>query len=207
MKIRMSCLHFTLASVFLLIFTGLGLAQRPRCSVGTTRFDCPDYFMELKGDDNSLRIFKYKEAGNNLYFFAFDSSTSFDVAKVGEAIKSYYPKTAVQELTWKTVKDPLTMDTKTKYKYDLIASMALGATTLFEVKGFVFQLADKKVVLGYISDWTEDVNTNRRRFQNGKGFADNAAGCNAVVSVLNSITKEFKDPKQYCFLSAIGASK
>ena len=44
-------------------------------------------------------------------------------------------------------------------------------------------------------------------FEVGKGFADNAPGCNAVVTALNSVTKEFKTPNQYCFFSTLGAPK
>jgi hypothetical protein len=112
-----------------------------------------------------------------------------------------------EQFSWRSVENPLVMGTNTKYKYDLVSSMGISASYLVEIKGFVFQINKQKFVLGYVSDWSEDGPTNRRRFDVGKGFADNAAGCNAVVTALNSVTKEFKEAKQYCFLSALGAPK
>ena len=116
-----------------------------------------------------------------------------------------FPKGANGKFTWKTVDKPLVMGTDTKNKFDVSAVMGLGESNLIEVKGYIFQLDGRTIVLGYLSDWGAASESNRTRFREGSAIGDNAAGCNAVVTTLNSITKEFKEKRQYCFFSAFAA--
>jgi len=196
------------ALVFAVAFAGVSPAQKhSRCSIGSTHFPCPEYFKEVKVSDPTTRLYKYTEKGNNLFFFTSVPQHSFDPAKVGELVLTSYRQLRNERLKWKPVNDPFVMSTDTKHKYQLVAAMGLGSSLFLEVKAFLFEVGGKKFVLGYVSDWSENEVTNRRRFEVGKGFADNAAGCNAVVTALNSVTQEFKTPKQYCFFSVLGAPK
>jgi len=196
----------TLGLLLIPIFAYLAVAQQKVCVIKAVQFDCPDNFKQVKSSDNTVRLFKYKESGNDLYFFATIPTTSFDPQKLGKAVKAYYSQSK-EAFRWKRIPSPLVMSTKTKYKYDLSASYALSTDALIEIKGFVFKLDGKQVVLGYVSDWTGGDDDNRRRFERGTGVGDNAAGCNAVVTVLNSITHEFKEKNQYCFLTMLSAPK
>jgi len=194
--------------VFLILsFVGSVAAQESNCAIHDVMLDCPsEYFKEVKVDDKETRIYKYAGKGKDMFFFATVPSKVFDAHKIGDLVLKS-SSTNSKPLEWKVEKDPLIMSTRTKYKYDLVASLGLSSSKLLEVKGFVFAIDGKKVVLGYVSDLSEDNNTNQRRFKAGQGYSDNASGCNAVVTALNSVTKEFKDKNQYCFLSAFGASK
>ncbi len=192
----------------LTLFVCSTLGQKPNCEIGEMRFECPsEYFKAIESRNSETRIFKYMGAGNNLFFFMSVPNGSFDPAMIGGLVQKAYPTATTEHFEWITEADPLVMNTDTKQKYDLVASLGLSETRLWEVKGFKFKINGKQIVLGYLSDWTEDGVTNKRRFQQAKGFADNAAACNAVVTALNSVTHEFKEPKQYCSLSTSSAPK
>ena len=178
------------------------------CKVGATDFKCPEYFKAVKVSDPSISVFKYTESGNPLYFFIADPAAAYSAEAVGKAVLGLSSPSATPDVKWKEVTDPLVMSTRTKYKYKLTALMGLSSEKFVEVKSFAFDLKGSKLVLGYVSDWSEDgIGTNQRRFAAGKGFADNASGCNAVVTILNSITREFKEPRQYCYLSGLGGPR
>jgi hypothetical protein len=182
-------------------------AQRNTCSIGTTRFACPSNFEALATTDKSIRIFKSTESDGDLYFFVSEPTGAFDAAKVGEALRARYSNLSTDGFRWKPVPDPFVMSTRTKYKYDVMASLGLSGPVLVEVKGFVFDIKGKKLVLGYVSDLSENERLNQRLFDKAQGIGDNAVGCNVVVTTLNSITKEFKEAKQYCYLTTLAAPK
>jgi hypothetical protein len=72
---------------------------------------------------------------------------------------------------------------------------------LVEVKAFRFKVNDKRFVLGYISDWSERQSSNLKRFKTAEPIGDSAEGCNMVMTLLNSVTKEFADKDLGCTLS------
>ena len=181
-------------------------AQTPGCKIGDVNFACPsEYFKQVKSADPRTRIFKYSGEANQMYFFMSVPSGPFDAAHIGELVLANYPNSKGEKFSWKRNDDPMVMNTKTKYKFDLLASVGLTDSFLFEVKSFGFSIGKKNFVLGYVSDISEDPTTNRRVFSTLDGFGDNAPGCNAVVTALNSVTKEFKGKKQYCFLTGFTA--
>lgn len=93
------------------------------------------------------------------------------------------------------------MNMKTKYEPKVFASLGISGEYLLEFKAYVFELKDKKVILGYVSNESDSKKIDEILFNKGNSLGDNAAGCNAVVTALNSITKEFKEKDQYCFLT------
>lgn len=195
---------FSICALFIFAVSAMG--QRSTCVIGTTKFKCPENFKEVKSQDSSIRIFKHREAGDDLYFFISVLSGEFDPMIAGKSVLSVFPNIDVDKFKWKTVAEPLVMNVTTKYQFKTMASMGIGPSMLVEVKGFVFDIKGKKIVMGYVSDWSEAYpEINNRLFEKGKAFGDNARGCNAVVTALNSITREFKEKKQYCSLTAFGA--
>lgn len=196
-----------LIATALVILAGSSIFSQGRsCAVGGVRFTCPSkYFKEISTGKGDTRIFKYKEAGNELYFFMSVPDRAFNPEVVGGIVIKTYPNSSKENFEWKPVIDPWVMEMETKYKYEVVASMGISKTKLFEVKGFVFVLNGRNIVLGYVSDWSEDPTIDRILYQTGKGFGDNAPGCNAVMTALNSVTKEFREREQRCSLSGLAA--
>lgn len=198
--------------VFALLFS-VGLvvgihAQRPGCAIAGIKLDCPsNYFKEVKTTDPKTRIFRYSEKENRLYLFYSVPEGVFDPARIGQLVLGTYPNSKGEQFAWKTLDNPLVMDTRTNYKYDFSSSIGLSDRFLFEVKSFAFDVEGKKLVLGYVTDYSEDTATNKQMFEKQIGFGDNAPGCNAVVTALNSVTKEFKEKAQYCSLTVFSAPK
>lgn len=180
--------------------------SQKNCQAGGIPFACPEYFNEVKTTDPTIRLFEYKEKDSGLFFFVRVSSDPFSPNAVTNALLANGSIAKGQKFDWKSITNPLVMQMKTNHKYDLTASFGLSSSLLVEVKGFGFAVSGNKFVLGYLSDWTQDPAANRLAFDTGRGKGDHAAGCNAVVSVLNSVTKEFPDARQYCYFSALSAS-
>jgi hypothetical protein len=68
-----------------------------------------------------------------------------------------------------------------------------------------FEFNGKTIVLGYGYDTDSD--GLAQLFERGEAIGDNAIGCNAIATTLNSITKEKKGKLQYCSLTALTASE
>lgn len=202
------CRTVLFAYAIIVILGSNGYSQRKAlpCSIGTTRFLCPSGQKKLKDVDNTIRIFKDSQDGEDRYFFiAILDGVSTD-SKIRSAIADYYLGSNSGRLEWKKVDDPLVMSMKTKYVPKISSQFGLLSENLIEIKTFIFDFNNKRILIGYADNFLDEVGTNRKRFQAGKGFSDNAASCNDVVTTLNSITKEFKEKDQYCFLSALAPS-
>ncbi len=171
------------------------------CSIGKTYIECPKYFKKLPDVDQNIRFLKYKDEGLEMYFFITLASSGFDDTKLKEAVSKLYAGEKATSFRWKEEDDPLIMNMKTKYKPRVLASLGLSGEYLLEFKAFVFDVKDKKAIFGYVSNEGENEKVNEILFNKGNSLGDMAAGCNAVVSTLNSITKEFKEKEQYCFLT------
>jgi hypothetical protein len=202
-------MKFFLCIVCILFFTfDVSIAQRPTCSVNGVAFECPSkYFKEIKVDSSEIKLFKYTDKDAALFFFMSAPSASFDLHALGKLILHTYPKGADQMIEWKSERNPLVMEMQTKYKYDLDVTLGLTETKLFEVKAFNFTVKGKKIVIGYVLDDSETPAVNRELFKAGEGTSDNAAGCNAVATALNSLTREFREKEQGCTLTAIQSEK
>ncbi len=189
-----------LVFLVLFLFSTFVSAQRA-CSVSGINFACPSkYFPEVKIGDKQTRIFKYRERGDDLFFFISVPAGSFEPAEVARLAYAKAPTAA--QFDWMVETEPFLMDFETSHRPEISVWLGLNETKLLEVKAFHFDIGKRKFVLGYLSDLTEDQRTNAARFKAAKGFADNAAGCNEVMTILNSVTKEFKDKDQGCTLTA-----
>lgn len=193
----------TIIATFFFTF-GTCSAQRLACATNGVSFDCPSkYFKEIKVSSNEVRLFKYTDKDAALFFFMSAPSATFDVETLGELVLRTYPKAANQKFEWKPERNPLVMEMPSKYKYDLNVVLGLTETKLFEVKAFQFTVNKRKIVLGYVSDESESPSINRAVFKAGEGVSDSAAGCYAVATALNSVTKEFREKDQGCTLTAL----
>lgn len=185
---------------FLLLPTLPLIAQTSVCKVGSIAFKCPSkYYREVKVEHPTLRLFEYKDSKGKLYFYMVDPSHKFDPTTVIKSIPGLN-----ESFQWKTETDPLVMDLGTKYKFDLVGLFGLSDRHFVEIKSFTFHVNNKRIILGYITDLSEDADLNLKLFRKGAGFSDNASGCNQVVTALNSVTHEFKDTEVGCELSAFG---
>ena len=175
--------------------------QKGVCKVGSINFRCPSpkYYPEVKINDPKIRLFKYRDGEDKVYFFMADSESSAEPTVLTKLVPGWN-----ESFEWEPEKNPLVMDLNTKYKFDLVAVFGLSDKRLIEIKTFAFAVNDKKFILGYISDWSEDPAANRAVFRAGTGISDNASACNEVVTALNSVTHEFKERDQGCTLTTLG---
>lgn len=180
------------------------LGQEPAsCRIGPTTFACPKGFDSLPDIDANTRLFRLKETKTPLFLVVAVPSGEFIDSNLKAALEKYFSDSQGSIFQWKAVKNPLTMELHTKYEKSFSASFGLRDTHLLELKSFVFSVKGKKVLIGYVYDWGEEPMMNKRLFEKGEGLGDTAVGCNAVVTLLNSITKEFKEMNQYCTLSGL----
>jgi hypothetical protein len=195
--------QLVILSAVILLSTLPLIGQKGVCKVGSVDFKCPSkYYPEVQVSNPTIRLFKYRDGGGKLYFFMAYPTGDFDPAAVSKLIPGLGGP-----FEWKTETDALVMDLGTKYKFDLRALLGLSDKKLIEVKSFTFIVNDKKIILGYVSDWSEDPESNRAAFRAGKGIGDNASACNQVVTALNSVTHEFREDEQGCTLTALAPSK
>lgn len=177
--------------------------QTSLCKVGSVEFKCPSkYYPEIKVNDPTVRLFKYKDGGDKVYFFMADPTSNFDPTVLSRLVPGW-----VGPFEWKSEKDPLVMDLGTKYKFDLVALLGLSDKQLIEIKSFSFDVNKRKIILGYVSDLSEGPETNRAGFRRGTGQSDNASACNQVVTALNSVTHEFREYEQGCTLTGFGPAR
>src|SRR5690349_7226830 len=110
-----------LAAVILLsTFTLIG--QNGVCKIGSVVFKCPSkYYPEVQLHDPTIRLFKYKDGDDKVYFVMADHARNFDPAVVSKFIPGLGGP-----FEWKAESNPVLMDLGTKYKFDLVALLGLS---------------------------------------------------------------------------------
>jgi hypothetical protein len=198
----MRILHILTALLLTLSFTAHATAQAS-CTVVNVTFDCPPakYFREIKVEEKETRIFKYLSRGSALYIFMSVPTDKFDPNSVAQPAYSSDAKVGDGQFEWAVESKPILMDFETKYKPNVAAWLGLRKALLIEVKAFQFKVGSRGFVLGYMADWSEGQSLNSRRFKAAQPIGDNAEGCNMVMTLLNSVTKEFPEKDQGCTLS------
>lgn len=195
-------LKFLITALVLGLFLQPAFGQKT-CRIGTTTFSCPEGFVKLPNVNPETRLFRSKAKDEPLYLFVAIPSGDFVDLALKKALEKYYVGGSNKSFQWRTIKNPLTMDVDTKYESNVAASFGFWDKHLLELKYFTFSVNGKNILIGYVADWGEEPWLNKRLFEKGEGIGDTAVGCNAVVTLLNSITKEFKERQQYCSLSTI----
>lgn len=174
------------------------------CKIGTTNFRCPKDFVkeQIVGEDTIL--FKQNNNSSIMYFFVAISRQEFDDTQVRNVIAGKISGKVSDIFRWKDVKEPLAMNLETKYEKKIVNRLGYNYK-LINFQSRYFEFNGKTIVLGYGYDTDSDGLV--KLFEKGDAIGDNAIGCNAIATTLNSITKENKGNLQYCTLSAFSASE
>src|SRR3954467_10579727 len=109
-------------TAFILLTVTAVIGQKNTCKVGSVDFRCPSpkYYPEIKVSDPLVRVFKYKDGDDKVYFFMADSAGRFDPTSLSKLIPGL-----AGTFEWKSEADPLVMELGTKYKFDLVALLGL----------------------------------------------------------------------------------
>jgi len=174
------------------------------CKISTINFKCPeDFTKEQVVGENSI-LFKRNYEGSITYFFVAISQQEFDDTLVRNAIAGKISENPSDVFRWKDVKVPLVMNLETKYEKKVVNRLGYNKKLINFVSRY-FEFKGKTIVLGYAYDTDSDGLV--RLFERGEAIGDNAIGCNAIATTLNSITKEKKGNLQYCTISALSVSE
>lgn len=174
------------------------------CQIETTVFKCPEDFIKEKDIDENTQLFKQNYKGSITYFFVAILKTEFDDTKVRSVIAERLSGKTSDSFRWKTVDEPLVMDLETKYEKKIVSKLGYNDKLINFVNRY-FEFNGQTIVLGYGYDTKNDGLV--KLFEEGGSEGDNAIGCNAIATTLNSITKEKKGALQYCTLSLAPASR
>jgi hypothetical protein len=170
------------------------------CKIGTTSFKCPDDFQKEQVVDENTILLKQNYSGSIIYFFVAISEQEFDDTKIREIIAGKISKKSSGNFQWKKVEVPFAMNLETKYEKKIINRLGYN-NKLVNFMSRYFEFNGKTIILGYGYDTDSD--GFNELFESGEAIGDNAIGCNAIATTLNSITGEKKGKLQYCSLTAI----
>jgi hypothetical protein len=95
------------------------------------------------------------------------------------------------------------MNLDSKYKKGETNFFGFDGKILLNFVNRQFSFNRKEIYVGYA--YQLDDNDAKSQFENPSG-GENAVGCNAVASLINSITKEKKGKEQYCTITGITGS-
>jgi hypothetical protein len=177
--------------------------SKPKCAVKGFLFDCPEDF--VKEDTISSESIIFKGDSDNLvtYLFISTSIGFADKDKVVKKIAENFGSTESKKLQLKDITEPLLMDLDSKYKKSENSFFGFDGKILLNFVNRQFSYKGKKIYIGYA--YKLDDTDAKAEFENPSS-GENAVGCNAVASLINSITKEKKDKEQYCTLTAFTGS-
>jgi hypothetical protein len=114
---------------------------------------------------------------------------------------NYYPEPGGTAFRWKEIKEPLMMGMNTTHEKKVTSWLGYNGQHLIHIKAALFKVNDKNVVFGYAWDWGDKFGDKQQRFKKGEEMGDQAIGCNAIATTLNSLTREFPQARQYCYTS------
>ncbi len=172
--------------------------NKSACKIGNTNFRCPDYFKQDRIIDKETTLFKYESEGTIVYFFAAVPQKEFDDTIIRNLIAGKINNKPSDVFRWRDVKKPGVMNLETKYETKIVNRLGYNNKMINFVTRY-FNFNGKNIVLGYGYDTNSDGLVEI--FEKGNAIGDQAVGCNAIATVLNSITKEKKGGLQYCFLN------
>ncbi|HSK73810.1 MAG TPA: hypothetical protein VK892_19085 [Pyrinomonadaceae bacterium] len=179
--------------------------QTSSCSIGTINFTCPDGFTKEETTVKNTLLFRKEYMDLVTYLFVSVPSGNFEEAKIKETIAGKFSPNTAKKFVWKEVKNPLLMNLESSYKKSAKNLLGFDGKRLFNYLDRSFSFKNKNIFVGYVYEM-KDVDVENH-FKKGLG-GENAVGCNAVASIINSVTKEKEGEKQYCSLSiTIGTAK
>jgi hypothetical protein len=192
----------------LTVLTSQGQTKKPLktskktilCKIGATSFKCPDDFQKEQIIDKNTILFKQNYNGSITYFFVAIPEQEFDDTNIRNIIAGKLSKKNSDIFQWKKVEVPIAMDLETKYEKKIVNRLGYNSK-LVNFMSRYFEFNGKTIILGYGYDTDSD--GFNELFESGEAIGDNAIGCNAIATTLNSITKEKKGKLQYCSLTAL----
>lgn len=170
------------------------------CKIGTINFKCPEGFTKEQNVEENTILFKQNDEGLTTYFFVAFPQKEFDDTIIRNLIAGKISGKQSDVFRWNDVKVPLVMNLETKYEKKVINRLGYNNKLINFVSRY-FEFNGKTIVLGYAYDTDSDGSV--RLFERAEAIGDNAIGCNAIATTLNSITKEKKRNLQYCFISGL----
>ncbi|MBV9240386.1 MAG: hypothetical protein JO314_00110 [Acidobacteria bacterium] len=151
-----------------------------------------------------MTILKYQRDKTLIYLMIAKPSDSTTVPESKQLFEKYFAGKKGSEFEWKRAKSSLMMSVQTRYQPTLAGWLGSDGEHFVDFKVAEFTVDKQAITIGYAFDWADSrIIGLQQRFASGEGVGDQAIGCNALVSVLNSVTREFPEKKQYCSLSTL----
>lgn len=173
--------------------------KQAACEIGAVKFSCPEDFEKLPNVDPTTSLFKFQYKDTLVYFFVANPSGKFDQNVVMSAIAGYYPGGITPPFKWKGIKENLMMRMGTMHEKELAAWTGFDGTNLVHLRTASFKHQNQSVVFGYAWELGNKVGNKADKFKKGADLGDQSFGCNALASTWNSLTREFAQPRQYCY--------
>lgn len=197
------------AAVVCFVFATDTFAQRTKtpkrpasgtgCAIGETRFRCPDGFVPEGAIDSKTKLFRGNGEGARLRVFVSMPLEGFDETLVRAKVARSLAPDSTKEFEWRTM-EPLLMNIESKYESESATSLGFDGSTIVNFIRREFKFGEKRIVVGY--GYVFKTGATAKEFNEALG-GDNAVGCNEIATILNSITREHKDARQYCFLTGL----
>lgn len=172
--------------------------QNSLCSIGGFQFVCPDDYTKIEVIGKNTLLFKGNSSNLESYLFVSVPGNSVEENKVKKAIEKKFGSDNSKKFVWKQLKNPFLMTLDSKYAKTKSGSMGFDGSKLLNFISRQFLFKNKNISIGYVYDM--QVVDAKSQFEKELG-GDYAVGCNAIASLINSITKENKGRAQYCSLS------
>lgn len=173
------------------------------CTINAVNFQCPDGFTKVQNIGDAI-LFKQDNEGSVIYFFTAIPKQDFDDTSLRNIVAAGLSGKSADGFRWKDVSEPLMMNLETKFEKRIINRLGYN-TKLINFVSRYFEFNGKTIVLGYAYDTDSDGLV--KLFESGRAIGDNAVGCNAIATTLNSMTKEKRGKNQYCFIQGLSASE
>jgi hypothetical protein len=168
-----------------------------QCNLKDLTFDCPEDFVKDDEIGDETLIFKSSQGSLLTYLFISASAGFADKEEIQKRIAAKFSSPKSKEFVWKKAKSSFFMSLKSEYKKGESSLVGFGGDMLLNLITRQFLFKNREIHLGYV--YKMKAADPKAQFENLLG-GENAVGCNAVATLLNSITQESKEKKQYCYL-------
>jgi len=193
------CLAFATGALAQRTKTTKRTASNAGCAIGETRFRCPDGFVSEGAIDSKTKLFRGSGEGARLRVFVSMPLEGFDETLVRAKVARSLVPESTKEFEWRTM-EPLLMNIESKFESESATALGFDGSTIVNFIRREFRFGEKRIVVGY--GYVFRTAATQKEFNEALG-GDNAVGCNEIATILNSITREHKDARQYCFLTGL----
>jgi len=177
--------------------TRAAVTKKPVCRTESTIFRCSEDFLMDEAVDKNTVLLKGTGEYSAVYLFVSTPGDNFDEDKVKNRIAKKLSLGETKEFTWRDL-GPGLMDLESSFEKTQKSSVGFDGTSLIHFISRQFNFKNRNIIVGY-GYRPVDVAT-KPQFEGWLG-GDQAMGCNEIATIVNSITKEFKEAEQYCTLT------